>query len=102
LSISQSRPANPAPNGDSRIVLDITSIARWASPPAGIHRVEQALAVFARSRQPDTALCIYDPVTSAFRRVPAASIETLLSWQGAIDTLSFDHLRYRARLNRLS
>ena len=69
----------------NRLLLDVSSLARWTGPPVGIARVEHALARAARTR-PETELVVWDKRAQAFRRLRPEWAETVFSWQGAIDT----------------
>ena len=68
----------------NRLVLDVSSLARWTGPPVGIARVEHALARAARTR-PNTDLAFWDKRSAQFRRLRPEWAETILGWQGAID-----------------
>src|SRR6516162_808366 len=50
-----------------RLILDISTIARWTGPPVGIVQVEYELALHAAPRRPDVQLTFYDPVTESLR-----------------------------------
>lgn len=68
----------------TRLLLDVSSLARWTGPPVGIARVEHALARAARTR-PDTELCFWDKQAHVFRSLRPEWADTVLGWQGAID-----------------
>ena len=67
-----------------RLLLDVSSLARWTGPPVGIARVEHALVQAARKR-PDTALCFWDKHERRFRSLRPQWADLALSWHGAID-----------------
>jgi glycosyltransferase involved in cell wall biosynthesis len=67
-----------------RLLLDISSLARWTGPPVGITRVEHALASAAR-RRPGTELIFWDKHKKAFRHLNPAWTDSILGWQAAID-----------------
>ena len=67
-----------------RLLLDVSSLARWTGPPVGITRVEHALAAAARLR-PRTELVFWDRRNDRFRHLAPAWLDTLLGWSGAID-----------------
>src|SRR5262249_18734527 len=67
-----------------RIVLDISSIARWVGPAVGILRIEQGLAKYALARRPDIVLSFYDKASASFLAVNPLWAEHVISWQGAV------------------
>lgn len=67
-----------------RLLLDVSSLARWTGPPVGIARVEHALARAARTR-PHTTLCFWDKRAGQFRNLRPEWADTILGWHGAID-----------------
>jgi glycosyltransferase involved in cell wall biosynthesis len=67
-----------------RIILDISSIARWRGPAVGILRVEQALARYALAHRPDVVLSFYDKQRASFRAVNPRWAAHLVSWLGAV------------------
>jgi glycosyltransferase involved in cell wall biosynthesis len=68
----------------SRLLLDVSSLARWTGPPVGIARVEHALAQGAMQRA-DTTLCFWDKRERAFRSLRPEWAATVLGWYGAVD-----------------
>ena len=50
-----------------RIIIDISSLARWQGPPAGISRCQNIYAEFARRNLPQAIFTIYDPRRRQFR-----------------------------------
>jgi len=88
----------PALESSPRIILDVSSIARWVGPPVGIIRAEHALAAYARAKRPDVVLAIYDSVTASFREVSARWADDIIGWDGALDMVSFDFRRHWSRL----
>jgi glycosyltransferase involved in cell wall biosynthesis len=78
-----------------RLVLDISTIARWIGPPVGIVRVEYELALHAARRRPDVQLTFYDPVTRSLRALRPEWQEVVLGLDGAIDTVGVDFRRHR-------
>jgi glycosyltransferase involved in cell wall biosynthesis len=89
----------PAVTGPSRyrIVFDVSSLARWLGPAVGIARVDHQLAAYARAQRPDIVLAVYDPLRACFREVLPRWSERVLGWDGAIDTLTFNHRRHWSR-----
>ncbi len=67
-----------------RIILDISSIARWTGPAVGILRVEHALARYALAHRPDIVLSFYDKASATFRVVNPRWVRHLVSWDGAV------------------
>jgi glycosyltransferase involved in cell wall biosynthesis len=67
-----------------RIVLNVSSIAKWRGPAVGILRVEQALAIHALARRSDVVLSIYDRATASFLAVSPTWAAHVVSWNGAI------------------
>lgn len=78
-----------------RLYLDVSTVARWFGPPVGILRVEAALARQALHRA-DVTLCFFDPATARFRAVDPGWRETLIGWDGVIDTIDIDFRRHRS------
>lgn len=92
-------PPNEATTG-GRIILDVSSLARWVGTPIGILRVEHALATYARTSCPGIVLAVYDPAIPAFRQVSPNWAGTVLGWNGAIDALTLDYRRHWSALRR--
>ncbi len=90
-----------SPGVPQRLILDVSSIARWAGSAVGILRVEQALAQYARTHRPDVVLALFDPLARAYRRISEDWSDALIGWDTAIDSVSFDDRRYRPLLRRL-
>ena len=67
-----------------RLILDISSLARWSGTPAGIARVEHALAA-AAVRRPSTVLAYFDPASGRFRALNPAWRDVVLGWSGVIE-----------------
>ncbi len=86
--------------GTQRLILDVSTIARWAGSPTGITRVEQAVAYYARAHRPDIVLALFDPLALAFRRMSESWADALIGWDAAIDAVSFDDRRHRTLLRR--
>ncbi len=87
--------------GNGRIVLDISSIARWLGPPVGIMRTEHALARHGLSKRADILFSFFDKPTSSFLAFDPAWIERLIGWNYALDLVTLDvrrNLRGVARL----
>jgi glycosyltransferase involved in cell wall biosynthesis len=78
-----------------RLILDISTIARWSGPPVGIVRVEHELAMHALRRRADIELSFYDPAAGAMRLLNPAWRETLLGMGAAIETTWLDVRRHR-------
>ncbi|HEX4171149.1 MAG TPA: hypothetical protein VHY82_01575, partial [Acetobacteraceae bacterium] len=80
-----------------RLVLDISTVARWVGPPVGIVRVEFELAQHAVRHRPDVQLTFYDPLTESLRALQPAWQRLVLGLDGAIDTIGIDFRRHRPR-----
>ena len=72
-----------------RLIVDVSSIARWVGPAVGIVRVERELAAFAEAHRSDTVLSFYDPRIRQFRALRPRWKETVLGWHGAIEAGAF-------------
>ena len=68
----------------SRLVLDVSSLLSWSGPPAGIVRVEHALAT-AALRRPGTVLAFYDADLGSLRSVDPKWQHPLIGWSAALD-----------------
>jgi glycosyltransferase involved in cell wall biosynthesis len=68
-----------------RLLLDVSSLSRWSGPPAGIARVEHALAAAAALR-PDAVLVCQDQATGRFRALNPAWRDVVLGWSGVIES----------------
>ena len=73
-----------------RLILDISSIARWLGPPVGIMRTEHSLARYAVGKRPDITLSFFDKATASFRVIDAHWRERLIGWEHAIDMVTLD------------
>jgi glycosyltransferase involved in cell wall biosynthesis len=71
----------------NRLVIDVSSIARWAGPPVGITRVEQQLAAWARHQLNGTLFALFDPRQLRYREVRSPWLESILDGQASLDTL---------------
>jgi glycosyltransferase involved in cell wall biosynthesis len=81
----------------SRLILDISTVARWVGPPVGIVRVEFELAQHAVRQRPDVQLSFYDPLTETLRALQPEWQKLVLGLDGAIDTIGIDFRRHRPR-----
>jgi glycosyltransferase involved in cell wall biosynthesis len=84
-----------------RLILDISTIARWTGPPVGIVRVEFELTRHVMRHRPDVQLTFYDPMTASLRALEPAWQELVLGLDGVIDTIGIDFRRYRPRWRNL-
>lgn len=84
-----------------RLILDISTIARWVGPPVGIVRVESELAQYAARCRPDVQLTFYDPVTETLRALQPEWQDLIVGMDGAIDTIGIDFRRHRPRWRNL-
>ncbi len=78
----------------ARLILDVSTIARWTGPPVGIVRVEHELARHARTTG-QAELAFYDPRRDVLRELAPAWADIILGLQGAIDTIDLDFRRHR-------
>jgi glycosyltransferase involved in cell wall biosynthesis len=85
----------------SRLILDISTIARWTGPPVGIVRVEFELAQHAMRRRHDVQLTFYDPLSGGLRALRPEWQELVLGLDGCIDTVEIDFRRHRPRWRNL-
>jgi glycosyltransferase involved in cell wall biosynthesis len=67
-----------------RVVVDLTTCARWSGPPVGIVRVEQELALWALKRRPDAVFVFFDPSKLCYRRISPNYLESLISGVASI------------------
>jgi glycosyltransferase involved in cell wall biosynthesis len=68
-----------------RVVVNVSSTARWTGPPVGLVRVEHELAMRARSWRSNSAVGIWDKSSAQFRELTPRWAPVVLSWRGAID-----------------
>jgi glycosyltransferase involved in cell wall biosynthesis len=71
-------------SGERRIIIDVTSLARWAGPPVGIVRVVHALSAAGAGDRALT-LAVYDSTRQQFRLLNPRWAEVVLGWAGLID-----------------
>jgi len=62
----------------SRMMLDISSFARWAGPPVGIIRVECELARWAKEHVDHVEFVFFDPERRAYRKLNKKWIKPLI------------------------
>ncbi len=92
---------NDKDKASRRLILDISSIARWLGPPVGIMRTEHSLARHAVMHRPDVTLSFFDKAISSFRQINPIWRERLIGWDHAIDLVTLDVRRDRKGLARL-
>jgi glycosyltransferase involved in cell wall biosynthesis len=76
----------------SRLILDVSSLVRWAGPPTGIVRVESEIAAAATVASLPLELAFFDPSKQVFRSLAPAWAEALLGWHAAIDPFGLDRV----------
>jgi glycosyltransferase involved in cell wall biosynthesis len=77
-----------------RLVLDVSSLARWCGPPVGIRRVESELArVILQSGVGEIAF--WDRAHRGFRRLSSKWAPFVLDWNARIDTFDVDFVSRR-------
>jgi glycosyltransferase involved in cell wall biosynthesis len=84
-----------------RLILDISTIARWSGPPVGIVRVEHQLAQHALRRWPEMVLAVYDARIRRLREARPAWRDKLAGLDAVIDTNTLDFRWRRPRLRRI-
>jgi glycosyltransferase involved in cell wall biosynthesis len=84
-----------------RLILDISTIARWSGPPVGIVRVEHRLAQHVLRQWPEVVLAVYDARIRRLREVKPAWREKLAGLDAVIDTNTLDFRWRRPRLRRI-
>lgn len=77
--------------GPRRLILDVTSTARWVGAPVGILRVEHELARHALAKRPDIVLAFHDPALGP-RPLRPQWAATVTGWNGTIDPIHFARL----------
>lgn len=68
-----------------RLIVDLSSLARWYGPAVGISRVERIFASWARAQRPHTVFAFYDPQTMEFREIRREWIDPLLAGNAVVD-----------------
>jgi glycosyltransferase involved in cell wall biosynthesis len=87
--------------GRGRLLLDVSSLARWTGPPSGMIRVESELLFAAPTLDRETIPVFFDPVKKHFRTLHPRWNELVLGWHGAIDTLGLDYTLHRTGWRRI-
>jgi glycosyltransferase involved in cell wall biosynthesis len=85
----------------SRLILDVSSLVRWAGPPVGIVRVESEIAAAATAASLPLELAFFDPAKQVFRSLAPAWAEALLGWHAAIDSFGLDRVFVKHGWRRL-
>ncbi len=83
-----------------RLLLDVSTLARWTGPPTGMIRVESELHIAASALGIDAEAVFFDPSIQAFRSLNAAVAERLVGWHGAVDTYGMDYTLTRSGWRR--
>jgi len=73
---------------DGRLVLDVSTLARWTGPPVGIVRVEHALAHQARAWRTDASFAFHDPQSGLFHGLDPRWAPVVTGWDGAVEMFS--------------
>ena len=76
----------------SQLILDVSSLVRWAGPPAGIVRVESEIAAAAIVASLPLELAFFDPRKQVYRSLAPTWAEALLGWHAAIDPYGLDRV----------
>ncbi len=75
----------PNDSTSHRLIVDLSSLARWYGPAVGITRVERIYASWARTHRPRTVFAFYDPLTREFREIKQEWIDPLLAGNAVVD-----------------
>ncbi len=75
----------PNDSTSHRLIVDLSSLARWYGPAVGISRVERIFATWARAHRPHTVFAFYDPLTREFREVHHQWIDPVLAGDVVVD-----------------
>lgn len=95
IALPGPEPVAPGLPRTPRLILDVSSIARWAGPAVGIARVEHELAAYVLNSRPDIILSFYDSTTDTFRVLRPEWANVVTGWRGTIDTVRADYRRHR-------
>ena len=75
----------PNDSTSHRLIVDLSSLARWYGPAVGISRVERNFATWARAHRPHTVFAFYDPLTREFRKIRSEWIDPVLAGDVVVD-----------------
>ncbi|HEY8267579.1 MAG TPA: glycosyltransferase family 1 protein [Xanthobacteraceae bacterium] len=75
----------PNDSTSHRLIIDLSSLARWYGPAVGISRVERIFATWARAHRPHTVFAFYDPLTREFRQIRRQWIDPVLAGDVVVD-----------------
>ncbi len=75
----------PNDSTSPRLIVDLSSLARWYGPAVGISRVERIFATWAHTHRPKTIFAFYDPLSREFREVQQQWIEPVLNGNVVVD-----------------
>jgi len=78
----------------ARLIVDVTTTARWVGPPVGILRAEQEIALQALRRGGDVELAFHDPSASGLRAIAPRWRERLVGPDAVLDTIALDARRH--------
>ena len=78
-----------------RLILDISTLARWTGPPVGMIRAESELYRAASAMGLPMEPAFFDPSRAAFRRLNPAYAAKVLGWHGTIDCYGIDYVLRR-------
>ena len=68
-----------------RLIIDMSSLARWYGPAVGISRVERIFATWARAHRLHTVFAFYDPLSREFREIRQEWIDPVLAGNVIVD-----------------
>lgn len=74
-----------ASSSGQRLIIDLSSTARWTGPPVGILRAERELAAWALHNVPSATFVFFDPAKGAFREISPDWVRKMLKGRAIID-----------------
>lgn len=80
----------------ARLIVDVSTNARWTGPPVGIVRVEQEIALQALRRGGAAEFAFYDPSIPGLRAVAPRWRERLIGPGAVLETIWLDVRRHRS------
>jgi glycosyltransferase involved in cell wall biosynthesis len=78
----------------TRLIVDVSTNARWVGPPVGIVRVEQEIALQALRRGGQAELAFHDPSIGGLRAIAPRWRERLMGPGAVLDTNGLDVRRH--------
>jgi glycosyltransferase involved in cell wall biosynthesis len=84
----------------ARLIVDVSTNARWSGPPVGIVRVEQEIALQALRRGGDVELAFHDPSIGMLRPIAPGWRDLLVGPGAVLETIWLDVRRHQPRWRR--